>query len=101
MWTVSPPTESGVRVLNEFCEAIPRYSSSRATAFKHDASSRRGEKPADHHSRVLVVGIHQPVHAPHVSDGHATAKGTQCLCELRVRQERRSSRDRHGIVWGK
>ncbi len=34
MWNVSAPTVIGVRVLNEFCEAIPRYSSSRGTRFK-------------------------------------------------------------------
>ena len=34
MWNVSAPTVIGVRELNEFCEAIPRYSSSRGTRFK-------------------------------------------------------------------
>ena len=34
MWNVSAPTVIGVRELNEFCEAIPRYSSSRGARFK-------------------------------------------------------------------
>src|SRR6476620_7485728 len=34
MWNVSAPTVIGVRELNEFCEAMPRYSSSRGARFK-------------------------------------------------------------------